>query len=234
MRLLCVRSLHMMVFWPAGNSWRAYKMCKGVKTAAGIHPSHTQTICCVETRIWCLWWAILRLWREKINMREDSVLFRVSSSCFWFVYMALVHAAFIYHSNRTRVRLEAGRDQSFQRSRSAYLVRTRVRMAAFTHAQMNRTNRATAPGFVLIQPNMPSVNASLSLLTFLWRVGFWRPGVRLMTNLYIQIWRLPYYIVCERQYVNWVLCPNMQYSLKSRQKIPGLPCCFDQDTTLIL
>jgi len=85
---------------------------------------------------------------KKNNMHEDSVLFRVSSSLFWFVYMSLVRVAFIYHSNRTRVRLEADRDPSFQRSQSACLVRTRVQMAAFRHVQMNRTNRAIAPGFV--------------------------------------------------------------------------------------
>jgi len=34
---------NMMVFWPAENSWRAYKMSKGVKTESGIPPSHTQT-----------------------------------------------------------------------------------------------------------------------------------------------------------------------------------------------
>ena len=96
---------------------------------------------------------ILVTMTRETDMREDSVHFRVSSSCFWFVYMSLVHVAFIFYSNRTRVRLEADRDPSFQR--------TRVRMAAFTHAQMNRTNRAIAPGFVLIEPNMTSVNTPL-------------------------------------------------------------------------
>jgi len=75
--------------------------------------------------------------------------------------MSLVHVAFIYHSNRTRVRLEADRDPSFQ---SACLVRTRVRMATFTHVQMNRTNRAIATGFVLIEPNMTSVNTPLNVV----------------------------------------------------------------------
>jgi len=41
-------------------------------------------------------------------------LFRVSSSCFWFVYMSLVQVAFKYHSNRTRVCLEVDWDSSFQ------------------------------------------------------------------------------------------------------------------------
>jgi len=122
-------------------------MCKGVKTAAGIPPSHTHK--------WSAAWRRAsdacdgQTHDEKNDMREDSILFR-----FWFVHMSLVRVAFICHSNRTRVRLEAGRDPSFQRSRSACL----VRISAFT---MNRTNRAIAPGFVLIEPNMTSVNTPL-------------------------------------------------------------------------
>lgn len=95
---------------------------------------------------------------RKNNMCEDSVLFRVSSSCFWFVYMSLVRVAFIYHWNCTRARLEADRTPSFHQSRSTCLVCTRVGIAAFTHVQMNRTNRAIIPGFV---SNMTSVNTPL-------------------------------------------------------------------------
>lgn len=125
-------------------------MCKVVKTAAGIHPSHTNDLLRGDARLMPVMDKLATM-TGKTDMREDSVLFRVSSSCFWFVYMSLVRVAFIYHSNRTRVRLEADRDPSFQRSRSACLVRTRVRMAAFTYVQMNRTNRSIAPGFVLIE-----------------------------------------------------------------------------------
>jgi len=136
-------------------------MCEVVKTAAGIHPSHTNDLLRGDARLMPVMGKLATMTR-KIDMREDSVLFRVSSSCFWFVYMSLVRVVFIYHSNRTRVRFEADRDPSFQRSRSACLVRTRVRMAALTHVQMCRINRAITPEFVLIEPNMPSVNAPLN------------------------------------------------------------------------
>jgi len=158
MRLLCVCSLHVMVFWPAGNSWRAYKMCKGANSGGNPSVTHTNDLLWGDSRLMPVMGKLVTMTR-KTDMREDSVLYRVSSSCFWFGYMSLVCVAFIYHSNHTRVRLEADRDPSFQRSQFACLVRARVQMAAFTYDQMNRTNRAIAPGFVLIEPNMTSVNA---------------------------------------------------------------------------
>lgn len=72
----------------------------------------------------------------------------------WHHVLSLVHVAFIFQSNRIVLNWKDG-------SWSTYLVHTRVRIAAFTFIQMNRTNRAITPEFVLIEPNMPSVNTPL-------------------------------------------------------------------------
>jgi len=47
-------------------------------------------------------------------------------------------------------------------------------MAAFTLIQMNRTNRAIAPGFVLIKSNMPSVNTPLNYQVKRCRIYSWK------------------------------------------------------------
>jgi len=53
-------------------------------------------------------------------------------------------------------------DQFIQGSLSAFLVPNRDQMAAFTLIRMNRTNKTTVQGYVLIQPNLPTVNTPLT------------------------------------------------------------------------
>lgn len=71
--------------------------------------------------------------------------------------MSLVHAAFIFQSNGTRVYLEADKDPPSQGSLSSCLMRTSVQMAEFTLLQINRNNGAIAPS-VSIELNLPSVS----------------------------------------------------------------------------
>lgn len=81
-----------------------------------------------------------------------------SFTCLW-LYFISYNIYFI--SNRTRVNLKPDRDLSFQGSRSSCLVHTRVQRALI---QMNHTYIATAPEFVLIEPNLSTVNTPLICL----------------------------------------------------------------------
>lgn len=80
-----------------------------------------------------------------------------SSSCHYFLFLVRSE---VFVPCCVQISSEPHQSSStpiFQRSRSAGL----VRLAAFTLTQTNSTNRANTTGFVLMEPNMTSVNTPL-------------------------------------------------------------------------
>ncbi len=149
---MCVRikahtlSVHMIKFLPPANSWRK---------ALYLH------VC----RLLILFWIHHSF---RVIKSRHIVLHLVIKSCFgsFRSIWPMLHSCFI--------RTAPGFIWKWTESHVFCLVRTRFRMAAFTLTQMNRTNRAIAPEFVLFEPNMTSVNTPL--VTYLQSFDLLRTG----------------------------------------------------------
>ncbi len=109
-------SVHTFVFLPADNSQRAYKMCKGVKTVSIIPALHTQiNNYCKKTEVSkpVPNFNGHHSSYDKRNQVCLSILFFLrAASCAMTSYfcvrlMSLVHIAFMFQSNCTRVCLKA-------------------------------------------------------------------------------------------------------------------------------